>query len=166
MCSRARTSTQLYTRMHTFSLAGCFETHRLYRGAYSVHADSCTFLFILRLHPRGGLGAHQLMGPTFSCRASPSPPLSLSLYFSRPLEDLEVNDEDARGRFCLSSELPFSLGGFPLRCWWNLTTRELPGTPLSVTATSATLRCSLLTQLLTADCGFKPIPCNRELREF
>lgn len=30
----------------------------------------------------------------------------------------------------------------------------------------ATLRCSLLTQLLTADCGHKPIPCNRELCEF
>lgn len=90
----AHTNAELYTRTYTFSLAQCFETHR---GAYSVHADSCIFLFILRLHPRGGLGAHRLMDPTFSCRVFPSPLLSLRLTLSRSLKDLEVNDE-ARAR--------------------------------------------------------------------
>lgn len=74
--------------MYTFPLARCFETHRLCRGAYFVHADSCTFLFILRFHFEGSLGAHRLtraLDSTFPSSLPPRlPPFPLfSLYFSK-----------------------------------------------------------------------------------
>jgi len=122
-------------RMCTFPLAWFFETHRLCRRAYSVHAAVLVHFPVYPTPPSPGWSRGRIDLRARLSRASLFPHNPLSFVLSKISKSMT-----RRGRFCLNSELPFSLGGFPLRCWWNLTTRELLGTPLSVTATSATLR--------------------------
>lgn len=127
---RAHTHRYMYidalTHIHVLFGLVLWNVRRLYRRAYFVHADSCTFLFILRLYPEG-LGTHRLAGP--GIRLSPSQALSFSLDPSKISKSVTRREREG-GFVWAASYLSRSrrVDGFPLRCWWNLTTRELPGT--------------------------------------
>lgn len=85
---------------YLFSLAWCFETHRLCWEHISYMLTPCTFLFTLCLYSEGDFGAHRLTEPAQSSQphieSFPHPPT-------------KTTKSTTRRWFCLSNELSFSL---------------------------------------------------------